>query len=140
MLTETADLRVGNLMTLDPIAVGPDAPASEAEALLKTYRVSGLPVVDASRLVGVVSQSDLLVARSSRMIGANWDRLHVSHLMSTPAVTVHASATVRFAAREMLSRHIHRLVVVGDDGEPIGVVTPLDLLRAILDDPGELVS
>jgi CBS domain-containing protein len=39
------------------------------------------------------------------------------------------------AAREMLSRHIHRLVVVGDDGAPVGVVTPLDLLRSLLEDP-----
>lgn len=50
--------------------------------------------------------------------------------MSTPAITVHTTATLRYAARQMVSRHIHRLVVVGDDGHPIGVLTPLDLLRA----------
>ena len=66
--------------------------------------------------------------------------VRVRHLMSTPAVTVHANATIRLAAKEMLARHIHRLVVVGDDGAPIGVVTPLDLLRSILEDPGERIS
>jgi CBS domain-containing protein len=139
-MTTMTELRVGNLMTLDPIAIEPEAPAAEAEALLKTYRVTGLPVVSDDRLVGVVSQSDLMVARSSEMIGANWDRLRVRHLMTAPAVTVHASATVGFAAREMLTRHIHRLVVVDDDGAPIGVVTPLDLLRAMLEDPDEPIS
>jgi CBS domain-containing protein len=139
-MTTMTELRVGNLMTLDPIAIEPEAPAAEAEALLKTYRVTGLPVVSDDRLIGVVSQSDLMVARSSEMIGANWDRLRVRHLMTAPAVTVHASATVGFAAREMLTRHIHRLVVVDDDGAPIGVVTPLDLLRAMLEDPDEPIS
>jgi CBS domain-containing protein len=131
----TAELRVGNLMTIDPITIESEAGASEAETLLKTYRVSGLPVVDRGRLAGVVSQSDLMVAHSSEMIGAHWDRMRVRHLMSSPAVTVHASATVGMAARLMITRHIHRLVVIDDDGAPIGVVTPLDLLRSILDDP-----
>ena len=139
-MTPIADLRVGNLMTLDPVVIDPDATAAEAESLLKTYHISGLPVVQAGELIGVLSQSDLVVARSSEMIAANWPRLRVRHLMSTPAVTVHANATIRLAAKEMLARHIHRLVVVGDDGAPIGVVTPLDLLRSIIDDPDEPIS
>lgn len=133
MLNETADLRVGNLMTLDPIVIHPDAPVSEAERLLKTYRVSGLPVVELGEVIGVISQSDLVVARSSELIGAHWERLKVRHLMSTPAITVHTTATLRHAARQMVSRHIHRLVVVGDEGTPIGVLTPLDILRALVE-------
>lgn len=134
------DLRVGTLMTADPVVIEPDAAVAEAENLLKTYHVSGLPVVRDGDLLGVISQSDLLVARSSEMIAANWPKLRVRHLMSSPAVTVHASATVRWAAHEMTSRHIHRLVVVGDDGAPIGVVTPLDLLRSILDEADDPIG
>ena len=137
MMSQIADLRVGNLMTLDPVGVDPDATAAEAETALKTYRVSGLPVVRAGEVVGVISQSDLVVARSSEMIAANWPRLRVRHLMSSPAVTVHAGASIQLAAHEMLTRHIHRLVVIADDGAPIGVVTPLDLLRSVLDDPDD---
>jgi CBS domain-containing protein len=85
----------------------------------------------------VISQADLIVARSSEMIGGQWDRLRVRHLMTTPAVTVHVSATIGHAAREMVTRHIHRLVVIGDDGTPVGVVTPLDLLRTLLNDDPE---
>lgn len=135
MLTATADLLVGNLMTLDPVVIGPEAPVTEAELQLKTYRISGLPVVDNGELVGVISQSDVVAARSSEMIVGHWDRLRVRHLMSTPAITVHATATLAYAARQMITRHIHRLVVIGDDGTPIGVVTTLDLLRSLLEDP-----
>ena len=135
MVTAAADVRVGNLMSIDPLVITSSAAASEAERLLKTYRVSGLPVVDDGALIGVISQSDMLVARSSEMISGHWDRLLVRHLMSSPAVTIHETASVRYAAREMVMRHIHRLVVVDDEGTPVGVVTTLDLLRPLLDEP-----
>lgn len=130
------ELRVGNLMTIDPVVIGPDAPASEAERLLKTHHVSGLPVVKDDETVGVISQTDLVVARSSSMVGANWERVLVRHLMTTPAVTVHIGTSVAHAAQLMVTRHIHRLVVVDDEDAPIGVVSSLDLLRVLLKDPG----
>lgn len=136
MNLEIDEPRVGTLMTADPIVIDPDAPIEDAEAMLKTHRVTGLPVVAGGELVGVVSQTDLVVAHSSAMIGANWQRLRVRHVMSAPAVTVHAGATVHLAAREMVQRHIHRLVVIDDAGRPIGVVTPLDLLRSLVAAPG----
>jgi CBS domain-containing protein len=136
MIRTQDEPRVGNLMSLDPVVIGPEQPAAEAERLLKTYRVSGLPVVDGEDLLGVISQADLMVARSSEMIAAHWDRMRVRHLMSTPAITIHATGTIEHAARLMIGRHIHRLVVVGDDGAPIGVLTTLDLLRVLTGEAG----
>ena len=67
--------RVGNLMSVDPVVIDAEAPITEAEQLLKSYRISGLPVVQDGGLVGVISQTDLLNARSSELIGANWERV-----------------------------------------------------------------
>jgi Predicted transcriptional regulator, contains C-terminal CBS domains len=131
-MTTATMLRVGNLMTVDPVVIDPEATVHEAELVLKTYRISGLPVVAGGEVVGVISQTDLLNARSSELIGANWDRVKVRHLMSRPAVTVHLATTVTRAARLMLEEHIHRVVVVDPDGAPAGVLTSSDLLRALL--------
>lgn len=128
----TTKLRVGNLMTVDPVVIGPDATVHEAELMLKSYRISGLPVTAAGVVVGVISQTDLLNARSSELIGANWERVKVRHLMSRPAVTVHLGTTTTRAARLMLEQQIHRLVVVDEEGAPVGVLTSTDLLRALL--------
>jgi CBS domain-containing protein len=122
---------VGNLMTANPVVVDADAPATEAERLIKTYRVSGLPIVRDGEVVGVISQTDLVVARSSAMISANWERMRVRHLMTTPAVTVHAGTPVARAADLMVRRHIHRLVVIDDEDKPIGILTALDALRVL---------
>lgn len=135
MSIATSDLRVGNLMTIDPVVIRADAQASEAERLLKMYRVSGLPVVSGNVTVGVISQTDLVVARSSAMISGNWEQMRVRHLMTAPAVTVHTGTTLARAAQLMVARHIHRLVVVDDEDVPIGVVSSLDLLRVLLKDP-----
>jgi CBS domain-containing protein len=134
MATRTI-LHVANLMSVDPVVIDADAPVREVEMLLKSYRISGLPVVSGGTVVGVISQTDLLNARSSELIGSNWDRVRVRHLMSRPAVTVQLATTVQRAARLMLEEHIHRVVVVDDDGAPAGVLTTSDLLRALL--PGE---
>ena len=133
-MNRTDDQRVGDLMTGDPVVIGPDAPATEAEQLLKTHHISGMPVVDGGVTVGVISQTDLMVAHSSQMIGANWSRMRVRHLMSTPAITVHAGTSPERAAELMLTRHIHRVVVVDDEDAPVGVLSALDLLRLLLRD------
>lgn len=139
MQTRT-EARVGNMMSVDPVVVDAEAPITDAEQLIKSYRISGLPVVAEGVLVGVLSQTDLLNARSSELIGANWDRVKVRHLMSRPAVTVHLNTSVERAARLMLERHIHRLVVVDEEELPIGVLTSTDLLRTLLpdEDPARL--
>jgi len=139
-MTNSTVIRVGNLMSVDPIVIDAEAPITEAELLLKSYRISGLPVVQDGILVGVLSQTDLLNARSSDLIGANWERVRVRHLMSRPAVTVHLNTSVERAARLMLEQHIHRLVVVDEEAEPIGVLTSTDLLRTLLpdEDPARL--
>jgi CBS domain-containing protein len=131
MTRTTDDLRVGDLMTIDPVVIEADAPATDAERLLKTHRVSGLPVVEGGVTVGVISRTDLMVARSSQMISGNWPRMRVQHLMSAPAITVHVGTTPVRAAELMVTRHIHRVVVVDDEDAPIGVVSALDLLRLL---------
>ncbi len=141
-MTSSSVVRVGNLMSIDPIVIDAEAPITEAELLLKSYRISGLPVVQEGVLSGVLSQTDLLNARSSELIGANWGRVRVRHLMTRPAVTVHLNTSVERAARLMLEQHIHRLVVVDEEDEPIGVITATDLLRTLLpdEDPARIRS
>jgi CBS domain-containing protein len=134
MSTRTTPATVGDLMAFEPVVVQANATLDEAASLLDLHGISGLPVVDRSgSLVGVLSQSDLLRARSTEYLWANWPGLAVRHLMTSPAITVTRSSPLPLAARTMERRHIHRLVVVADEDEtlPIGILSVTDIVHAI---------
>ena len=124
---------VGQLMTGDPVVAFVDMPLVEAAAVMDFYRISGLPVVDAAgSLVGVVSKTDLLHARTTDALWQAWSSLTVGDLMSQPAVAVTSDVSVEDAARLMDERRIHRLVVVDTDGEtPIGLLSVSDLVHTM---------
>jgi CBS domain-containing protein len=129
-----APTTVGELMAIEPIVLTANLPLDDAAEVLDRHHISGAPVVDGSgSLVGVLSQIDLVRARSTEYLWANWQGLAVRHLMTTPAVTVKRSTPIVLAAARMERHHIHRLVVVADDDEafPIGILSATDLVHAI---------
>jgi len=126
---------VAELMSIDPVTIGADEPAHAAEQLMAERRVSGLPVIDrAGKLVGVVSQTDIVRAHAAGQSLAAWPGLAVRHLMTVPAITIRIDESLVDAARRMEDRHVHRLVVVAaDDETPVGVVSTLDLVGSLAD-------
>jgi CBS domain-containing protein len=120
-------------MTPDPVRIQSSAPLAKAAHLLDQHHIHGLPVVDESgALVGVVSQTDMLRARTTEYLWSSWRGLQVRHLMSTPALTVSADTSLTDAAARMEEYQVHRLVVVGPDGtSPIGIVSTSDMVRAM---------
>ena len=125
-------LVVADVMTVDPITVAPDAPIELAERLLRMNQISGLPVVDDDgALLGVISQTDLLLAGCPSIGAALRNRpngLRVGELMSSPAITVPLGASLHDAACRMRDARVHRLVAVDDNGRPIGVLAAMDFV------------
>lgn len=133
MNPKLATLRVADLMSIEPVTVFDGASLSEAEKLMQQRGVTGLPVVDAAgRLVGVISQTDLLRAHVVDDHWARWPGLAVRHLMTSPALTIAADAPIAEAAAVMERHHVHRLVVE-TGGRPTGVLSTMDLVRALVD-------
>jgi CBS domain-containing protein len=137
MTVQTADLRVADLMTLDPVTVPVDATIEEAEALMREFRITGLPVVDAhDRLVGVISQTDLLylaMPTVRALIRNQNSGIRIGEVMSTPPTTVEGVSTLAEAARVMDRGRLHRLVVIDAEGRPIGVLSSMDFVALAAD-------
>ncbi len=145
---------VADLMNRDPLTVTPATPLSEAIHLLVDRQISGLPVVDeAGKLVGVISESDLMwrekgLDRPPYIMfldsviylqnPAQHDRdLHkvlgqtVGEVMTAGAISITADASLPAAARIMHDKKIHRLPVIDAQDRPIGIITQGDIVRAI---------
>ncbi|MFE2065165.1 CBS domain-containing protein [Streptomyces sp. NPDC059467] len=145
---------VGDVMTRAAVAVGRDAPFKDVVTLMDQWSVSALPVLEGEgRVVGVVSEADLLPKEEFRDSAADRftqrDRpadlakaggVTAGELMSAPAVTVHADATLAEAARIMARRRVKRLPVVDGVGMLEGVVSRADLLKVFLREDEELAE
>jgi CBS domain-containing protein len=138
---------VRDVMTREVICVSADATFKDIVETLEKHRVSAVPVVDdETKVVGIVSESDLL----AKVVAAGGPRLRIrgrstrverrrkSHaetareLMHSPAVTTRPEASVVHAARTAALAHARRLPVTDAAGTVVGIVTRSDLLRVFL--------
>jgi CBS domain-containing protein len=113
-------------MTRNPVTVSLRHSLSSALRIIRTRRVSVLPVVEGEKLVGLLTARDPCWELSDlehREVGAEMDRHPAS---------VHPDANLREAASMLLSRERPAVLVV-DRGRLVGLLTPRDLLRASLE-------
>jgi CBS domain-containing protein len=133
---------VRDVMTTSVVAVRKDASFKEMAAMLRSRRISAFPVLDdQGRVIGVVSEGDLLVKEAVQADGASLlaalrhlredDKAAGStagDLMTGPAVTIGPDAPVEEAARLMYDRRVKRLPVVNTAGRLLGIISRVDVL------------
>jgi len=122
------------------VSVRPDESLLEADRIMRLARIRHLPVVDAGRLVGVLSHRDVLEAGIPPLRGGPSDDrtnhlrgIAIADVMRTNPYTAEIATTLCDAARRMLRLKIGCLPVVrrGREGEElVGLITESDLLRA----------
>ena len=144
----TMNATVKDVMTAEVVAVRRDATFKELAAVLRRYRVSALPVVDdAGRVIGVVSEADLLAKEALADPGVMAEVLHrrdvrkaegltAGDLMTSPPVTAAPEDPIGQAARMMHFMRVKRLPVVNSGGQLVGIVSRSDVL-AVFDRPDE---
>jgi CBS domain-containing protein len=126
--------RVADVMSRAVIGIGPQTPRDEIVAALRRFGVSAVPVIDEShRPLGVVSEADLVAHWTDGAALAGGRRAKgcpvvAADLMTSPAITISASAPLVEAARLLRERNLRRLVAVHADGRVAGVVSRHDLL------------
>ena len=132
---------VKSVMTTSVVAVREDADFKEMVTAMRGRRISAFPVLDAAdRVIGVVSEADLLAKEASPgpppgLVRLAWmlkerskaTGVTAAEVMTKPAVTIREDATVGDAARLMQSRRVKHLPVV-DDGRLRGIISRADVL------------
>jgi CBS domain-containing protein len=119
-------MKVSEIMTREPASVGPHATLGEVATLMKQEDCGSLPVVENARLVGIVTDRDIVI----RAVAAGKDAktTRVSEVMSADPVTVRPDDDVDVAEREMRDRQVRRLPVV-EDGRLVGIIVTAQIAR-----------
>jgi CBS domain-containing membrane protein len=146
------DLTAGDVMSRDVVTLARDLSLRSAAGILSRLQISGAPVVDeAGRCVGVLSATDFMnrtggsgdaprprggapACYCSEWQLADTDALPeegVERFMTADPVTVSPFTPLGAVARCLLDAHLHRVIVVNDHDQPVGVVTSTDLLAAV---------
>lgn len=130
---------VGDIMSSPPYTVLADERVDAARKALKTLQVHHLLVEDRGRIVGIVSDRDILRAMSPYVDSAGAQRRDdltlqrpIYSIASYHLVTVPRDTPLEVAAALMLEHDISCLPVTGKDAEVLGIVTKSDLLQATL--------
>ncbi len=126
-------LRVCDVMNPQVVALSEELSISEATRTLDQEDVRGAPVVNRDGLcVGVLSMADVALFGRSDCNGGLAAKTTVAEVMSPVVQTISPQAPIMNAARALCREHIHRLVIVDAEKKPVGVLSSLDLVAAMV--------
>ena len=117
---------IRELMSSNPCAIEADKPVAYAAKMMKEEDVGLAPVVEGDRLVGTLTDRDIVVRVVAE--GKNPEEVSVREVASTDVVTIDPQQDLAEALQLMASKQVRRLPVV-EDGRLVGVIAQADVAR-----------
>jgi IMP dehydrogenase len=112
--------RSENGVILDPITLSPNEPVSKAQYLMKEQNVSGIPIVEGKKLVGILTSRDLKFLK-------DYD-VEIRTVMVKDNLIKGPAGTTLEQAKEILQKHkVEKLLLVNGQGELAGLITMRDI-------------
>jgi CBS domain-containing protein len=118
-------------------SIGPDEPVLEAIRMMADHHVGALLVMQANKLLGIVSERDY--ARKVILKGRSSADTPVSQIMSSPVITVALTNSVQECMQLMTSRRLRHLPVV-EAGEVLGMISIGDLVKAVMEEQKQTIE
>ncbi len=130
---------VSKIMTTNVVKLNLKDELTKAEALFKKHNIRHIPVVSGTKIIGMLSYSDLLrisfadaVFDDEEIDSVVYDMFDISQVMTKNIVTVNEQSTIREAAEILASKEFHALPVE-NEGHLVGIVTTTDLIKYLLE-------
>jgi len=120
------ELRLGEVMTPDPLTAPPGTSLAEAAALMRERSVGSLVIVDGSNVVGIITERDCVRSTAD---GAHPTETKVEEWMTSSPVTMGTDTGITIALDQMMERHF-RHIPVCNDGKLAGIVSFRQLVEA----------
>jgi CBS domain-containing protein len=142
-------MKVGDVMTRGVITLAPDTPLRKAAQLMLQYDLTGFPVVQQGKLVGVITEGDLMrrvecgtggpsaveALAEPGLLAEAYTHSHgrsVADVMSRQLITASTETSLEEAVRLMERYHVKRLPVVNEDNGVVGVLSRANLLHVFI--------
>jgi CBS domain-containing protein len=134
------DTTVRDVMTTDIKTVKSDDNLRKVMDLLSENKITGAPVVERDKIVGVISEADIIKVMDVRKIlDAKKDEIKISELekiktkeiMSRDPIVINQKENVTDASELMYKHHVNRLPVVDDKKRLVGIIAKEDVIRGI---------
>lgn len=122
---ELKKINAKDVMIRELITIGPEEKIALADLIMTRSSIGGLPVVDRGKLVGIITQRDIMLTRNYEIGG-----LMARDLMSKNLITVGSEASLKEILGLMLDKKIERIPVV-ENGKLLGLIVHNKVLRAI---------
>lgn len=121
-----AERRVGDIYHKGIIFCKPDTPLQEVVQVMADSDIHAVIIAEGegTQPLGMVSHTDAIAH-----YGEDLSRIRAADVMSRGVITIAKNASVAEAARKMVESHTHRLVVVDEDGTPLGILSTTDIIR-----------
>lgn len=129
---------VKDVMTTEVITVSPDTTFSEAMDLIRKRGIRRLPVVKNGKVVGIITEKDLLSASPSQATTLDvWEltsllsKLKIKQIMKKEVIHVHPNTPIEDAAKIMTDKKIGSLVVLQEE-KLVGIITESDIFKVFI--------
>jgi IMP dehydrogenase len=133
-LHQFGEIKVSEIMVKDPLFTTPDEKISKTELLMLRKKIGGLPVVKDQKnrqLIGIITQRDIRLARFAMSLES--PNTSVKDLMTSEPFVVKADENIRNILELMLKKNIHRLPIVNDNGQLIGLIVQNQILKKLFE-------
>ncbi|MHA1648777.1 MAG: CBS domain-containing protein [Candidatus Helarchaeota archaeon] len=122
------DVKAKDIMITELMTISPTEKVAAADLLMVRNSIGGLPVIENEKLVGIITQKDIMLSRFSISVGG----LRVEDLMTRNPVTITPDTSLEEILKIMLMKKVERLPVI-QDGKLVGLVMHRQILKKIHD-------
>lgn len=118
--------KISSIMTTELVTVGPNDTLQTVKDLIYDKRVHHIPVVEGKKLVGILSTIDLWELNEPF---DKYSSLYVKDIMTSKVGTLSPDDQIGSAAEIFLHNYFHTVPIVDENGDLVGLVSPLDIVR-----------
>ncbi|HNR65655.1 MAG TPA: CBS domain-containing protein [Atribacterota bacterium] len=146
LMERLKQIKAKDIMTEDVITVRKDDTLTDVARLMITRRISGFPVIENDKIIGIITANDLFLVmdmiKAGEVLkdnGTDYSQPRVSFAMSTEIITVNPEGTLDDIISLMKYRNIHTLPVVSQN-KLVGVIGRRDVFRSFYGAIRDLIS